>query len=233
MADFKVVEIKGIDSWKGQYGEMKTYTMVVEGPDGQKEVDLNQKPETPAPEVGQTIAGELKQGKYRPKLKKDQPMGGGGGGRRGYSDEDIRRMTRSHSQEMALRREANLIADGEPGLSDEALAELIDGFDADVNQMSESVEKKTQNVANTLSSGPPRYSQEAAEAAEKMNATPNGTAPAPNADTIRQAFKEYVEREGPDSRNLVKLQLTALGIEDYESMTDEQATKLMGFLTDA
>jgi hypothetical protein len=76
---FKVESTLGREEWTGNYGPMLTYRLAVNG--GQ-EVDLNQKPETPAPQIGDEIWGHLEDGKYRPKLKKDKKDGGGswGGG---------------------------------------------------------------------------------------------------------------------------------------------------------
>lgn len=67
------------EEWTGNYGPMITYRLLVSG--GQ-EVDLNQKPETPAPTVGQEILGHLetKDGYPRPKLKKDTGWKGDKGG---------------------------------------------------------------------------------------------------------------------------------------------------------
>lgn len=74
---FKVESLTGREEWSGRYGPMITYRITVNG--GQ-EVDLNQKPETAAPMQGDEIWGHLEDGKYRPKLKKDQKDGGGGKG---------------------------------------------------------------------------------------------------------------------------------------------------------
>lgn len=67
--NFTVESTLGREEWTGRYGDMVTYRLAVNG--GQ-EVDLNQKPETAAPAIGDEIWGHLEDGKYRPKLKKDQ-----------------------------------------------------------------------------------------------------------------------------------------------------------------
>ena len=81
--NFKVESTTGREEWTGRYGPMITYRLMV---DGGQEVDLNQKPDTPAPQIGDEIWGHLVDGRDRPKIVKDQkdgqPSGGGGGGRK-------------------------------------------------------------------------------------------------------------------------------------------------------
>ena len=80
---------------------MVTYKIVLEG---HGPAELNQKPETPAPQVGQSIFAELQPNSnpsFPPKVKKVQQGGFGGG--RGRSPEETKSIVRQHSQEMALR----------------------------------------------------------------------------------------------------------------------------------
>jgi hypothetical protein len=77
--NFTVEATTGREEWTGQYGDMLTYKLLV---NGGTEIDLNQKPETPAPQIGDQIWGHLEPGKYRQRLKKDQKDGGGGGGKK-------------------------------------------------------------------------------------------------------------------------------------------------------
>jgi hypothetical protein len=85
--------------WNGQHGPMVTYKIELEG---HGVAELNQKPETPAPQEGQSIFGDLQPGRegYPPKLKKAQQNSFGGGGK---SPEQQKSIVRQHSQEMALR----------------------------------------------------------------------------------------------------------------------------------
>jgi hypothetical protein len=118
------------EEWEGDYGPMTTYRLVV---NGGKEVDLNQKPSTPAPTQGQEIPGYLKPGKYRPILKKEQAGSTGtsvGGNFKGKSPDQQASIVRQHSQESALRYHAQL--GDKPTL--ENLRETIDWFVDDANK---------------------------------------------------------------------------------------------------
>jgi hypothetical protein len=85
---------------------MHIYGLAVFDPNGQViQCEILQRPTTPAPTVGEAIEGEMRPSsnpQFPPALKRAQKQGGGGGGK-GYGPEDIARITRSHSQEMALR----------------------------------------------------------------------------------------------------------------------------------
>jgi len=90
-------------------GQMCIYTLLVTDPTGQQiQCELLQRPDTPIPQQGQQVEGDMRPSsnpaKYPPTLKKAKPAGGGGGGGRGFdSPETIARISRSHAQEMALR----------------------------------------------------------------------------------------------------------------------------------
>lgn len=75
MADFKVSAVQPRESFSTQYGEMQSYALML---DGQTEwVKLNQKVETRAPEVGDTLTGEITteqhKGQSYKKFKKVNP----------------------------------------------------------------------------------------------------------------------------------------------------------------
>ncbi len=89
-------------------GNMNIYNLAVTDPTGQAiNCELLQRPESPTPTQGQTIDGDMQPGKNAnqlPTLKKAKQENGGGRGGGGYdSPVTIARITRSHSQEMALR----------------------------------------------------------------------------------------------------------------------------------
>jgi hypothetical protein len=71
--------------------------------------EVLQRPTSPQPQPGTTVEGEIKPAsnpQYLPTFKRAQQGAGGGGGGRGgggYGPKDIARITRSHSQDMALR----------------------------------------------------------------------------------------------------------------------------------
>lgn len=118
--------------WESKYGQMKSYTVKVEGDEGTYE--LSRKATSPAPTVGQRIdVAEVQpspNGNYPPKLKLAQANRSGGGGR---SPEESARIMRQHSQEMALRYA--VAKAGPSGLSEdfklENLLPLIEWFDKD------------------------------------------------------------------------------------------------------
>lgn len=57
-----------IDTWQSNYGEMKSYYVQFEG--NTEAVKINQKPETPAPEVGQVLTGDIVADKFGKKFQK-------------------------------------------------------------------------------------------------------------------------------------------------------------------
>ncbi len=218
-------------------GAMLSYKILVEGldaPTGQ--VELAQKKDTAAPTVGQVITGTIENTDYGPKLKKEYQAGGGGGGKF-YKPRDpgeIRGMQRSHAQEMALRALAIKYPDGLPGEGldlDALLIPLIDWFDRDVSHAIESLDKKVDRVAKTLSDGPQKP-QEAAVGPD------NGGTAKPTKEQITEAWGAYLDKAGEkaslersDAKKKAELQMAALGITDASSMSDEAAVKLMEFLT--
>jgi hypothetical protein len=90
-------------------GDMHIYNLAVTDPSGQQiACELLQRPTSAAPTVGQQIDGDMQAAKnpqMPPTLKKKkQESHGGNGNGGGYnSPETIARITRSHSQDMALR----------------------------------------------------------------------------------------------------------------------------------
>lgn len=77
--DYRILSVEARQAFPTDYGEMQPYAIKLEGVDGY--VQLVQKPETPAPTVGQVIHGHTyNQGKYL-KFKKVNPefaqQGGG------------------------------------------------------------------------------------------------------------------------------------------------------------
>lgn len=57
-----------VDTWQSNYGEMKSYYVQLEG--SAEAVKLNQKPDTPAPTVGQVLTGEVVADKFGKKFQK-------------------------------------------------------------------------------------------------------------------------------------------------------------------
>lgn len=67
-----------VDEWEGKYGAMKTYHVRVDA-HGEDVVQVNKKPESPAPQKGETIHGEISSTEHGLKYKyvsKQQGFGG-------------------------------------------------------------------------------------------------------------------------------------------------------------
>jgi hypothetical protein len=103
MPTFTVESVVGEPrEWEGKYGKNLSYRLSLAGHDGV--VELSQKPETPAPKVGDSIEGELvpSSGDFPPKLRRAKPQGGFNGGGGGMSPEREKRIVRQHSQSMGI-----------------------------------------------------------------------------------------------------------------------------------
>jgi|SRR5882672_12802003 len=150
-----IYEIKRVASepkeWEGQYGPMLTYVMDIEA-DGQmnSNIEINRKPESRAPAVGEKIAGHIEHGNYADKFKLNfeatkelgQPSGRGSGGKKDWTPESQRdpersaRILRQHSQSASIAYAQLMLAQGRldqkfgPG----DLKVLIDWFDRDADE---------------------------------------------------------------------------------------------------
>jgi hypothetical protein len=91
--------------WNGQYGPMVSYDLDVVDPQGSiSTVELNQKPDTPAPQANAQLFGRIEQGTRGLRFKKaQQPQQGQLNGAQRRDDPDRQRsIVRQHSQHMAL-----------------------------------------------------------------------------------------------------------------------------------
>jgi hypothetical protein len=89
--DYKILSVEPRQAYDTDYGTMQPYAITLEGVEGY--VQLSQKPETPAPTVGQVIHGHTyNQGKFL-KFKKVNPnYAGNDGGSKPQSSADQGRM---------------------------------------------------------------------------------------------------------------------------------------------
>lgn len=86
MSAFTVTGVHDRKEWTGNYGPMVSYVLDLEDESGHKsmDVELNRKPESREPEVGEQFVGHLESGKFGDKLKidfeatKELHKGGGG-----------------------------------------------------------------------------------------------------------------------------------------------------------
>lgn len=135
--EHRIVNVSEPREWSSQYGDMKTYTVKVDG--DQAPYQLNKKAASPAPDVGQTIQVESvtpdPEGKWPAKIKMVAPNKGGFGGGGGMSPEREAKIMRQHSQEMALRYAAIKNAQGKlpDDFKPSDLFKIADLFDHDAN----------------------------------------------------------------------------------------------------
>lgn len=75
---YTIEAVGPIKEWSGAHGPMKDYQIKFkEEPEW---VTVTQRPETPAPTVGQTLTGTINPTQYGKKFKKEQTFAGGGSG---------------------------------------------------------------------------------------------------------------------------------------------------------
>lgn len=122
-----------------EHGEFKSYKVDLAGPEGlHAGVELFQKAASPAPRVGQTLDGQIEQGKYGPKFKKT-PKPFGAGGVRVRDPRESAMIVRQHSQDMALQYAAIRQQQGQlpADFSLQQLGVIADWFDADAKRAGE------------------------------------------------------------------------------------------------
>ena len=76
MKEYKLTEVHRRGEWESSYGPMVTFAIAVDGVEGY--IKLNQKPDTPEPEVGEVITGVIqdktdKKGQPYKQFKKMNP----------------------------------------------------------------------------------------------------------------------------------------------------------------
>lgn len=145
---YTIEAVGPIKEWSGAHGPMKDYQIKFkEEPEW---VTVTQRPETPAPTVGQTLTGTINPTQYGKKFKKEQAFSGGGGSPRQPIDHDSMykcnalnnavAMAGDSTNEQILGRADVFYAwlkgetkapDGDPGFSDADLAS-IPNFDDEV-----------------------------------------------------------------------------------------------------
>lgn len=146
---YTIEAVGPIKEWSGAHGPMKDYQIKFkEEPEW---VTVTQKPETPAPTVGQTLTGTINPTQYGKKFKKEQTFSGGGGSPRQPIDHDsmykcnalnnaVAMAGDGANEEQVIIRAGVFYAwlkgetkapDGDPGFSDADLAS-IPNFDDEV-----------------------------------------------------------------------------------------------------
>jgi hypothetical protein len=140
MSELTITEVevaKELPGWKRKGAKVFRYT--VEGDSRRPEDFVVNGTEPKKP--GDTIEG-IEDGEYGPKVKKARKQGGGGFQK---SPAQEKRIVRQHSQEMALMREANLVAGGKGNLQSDELRRLIQWFENDAYGKVQGVEADPMN----------------------------------------------------------------------------------------
>lgn len=126
MSTYTIESIVGQEGWTGREGQgMVTYELMLQG-EGQT-VGLIKQATSPPPSAGDTVDGFIESGSRGRRLKVNRQNGAGsrssttGGG--GYNDpKTVARISRSHSQEMALRL---IFASGDAATMDLSNKDLV------------------------------------------------------------------------------------------------------------
>lgn len=127
MKEYRISQVQRRDEWASQYGPMVTYAIAVDGESGW--VKLNQKFDTPAPQVGDTITGEILNAKdpkgnaYR-KFKKINPAYQNEASTQSSGNSDQLRYITQMLEELTGRREVGDIGPKQPPITEDPFAGL-------------------------------------------------------------------------------------------------------------
>lgn len=100
---FKIKAVKTTPKdWESKYGPMKTWLIQVEG--NGEPVQLNKKAESPTPQVGDELYGNIEQTEYGQKFKSESKPFAGGGQKREYHDNSD-----GQRQGMCINNAANFV----------------------------------------------------------------------------------------------------------------------------
>lgn len=212
MPTYTIEAVTGINEWSGQHGPMKTYKLTLAG---HGPAELNQKPETAAPQPGQQIEGDLIPGKegYPPKLKKTPPQRGGGGGG-GKTKADQESIERSVAYKGAVELTAGF------KMSD---PELVEGM----------VERFFEHGLKLLHGELPAPAPTPAPPERDHSAAEIGAEIAVPMDSIRAAYKAWAKEQESDekARQLFANYLVTLGVENPEQATADERRRIADFLS--
>lgn len=147
--DYTITEVADqTNDWENNYGKYRSYMVRFEGVDGQVEISRKKQPDgsiKSVPEVGQKLTGSiaLKDNGIQ-KFKQDYGSSSAGGHSSGSSDgpsheywvSKDKRISRQHSQEMALRL---LIANksDDQTITIQHVKKVADEFDADLPELAD------------------------------------------------------------------------------------------------
>jgi hypothetical protein len=100
MPSYKIIAAMKTGTYQGAHGEMYKYTVQLEGE--ADTVEVSQKPDTPAPQPGETLEGSIESTQYGKRFKKEFKGGTGFSGGRVNSPEDRASIERQVSLKAAV-----------------------------------------------------------------------------------------------------------------------------------
>jgi hypothetical protein len=156
MTQFKILDVQNKGPGGPPYNNNRFELILEEVGSGAitSSVYLGQKPETAFPVDGQILTGEILDGEYGPKFKKEyNPQAAGGGGGGGFkggggkpNPERERSIIRQHSQEMAIRYAALQVGVPIKNLKD--LKVLIDYFEHDATHVDQATHPTPESMGH-------------------------------------------------------------------------------------
>lgn len=141
MADYKIVEVSDkVDDWENNYGKYRSFLVRFEGQDNQVQINRKFKgADVKEPKVDDKLTGSIEiQANGVPKFKQDYSGGSfAGGGKSDKPSEEYwagkdKRISRQHSQEMALRYAS---IKGKTDVTFDEIKKLADAFDNDLPEL--------------------------------------------------------------------------------------------------
>lgn len=215
MSNYTITAVNGQREFDSKYGPLVSYKLTITGDDGYEgEAEMTRKPESPAPQQGETIEGTLDRSnpRFPPKLKKAQGGGAPRGGGRPNKDSDSieRQVAYKGAVEMAVAFAGN---------ADEGKKLLPELFELSVGL----IQGKASDPVETIKKVFPGAQEEKPSITRKE---------------VIAAYQQWVAvqaAEGKSDDQIAKLfetKKTALGIGDLDNAAEDQKAALMSFLTE-
>jgi hypothetical protein len=233
MSSYTVTAVNGTRDWESKYGPMRSYTINLEGSDGQAamNIELAQKQTTTPPSVGQSLEGTIDwDGKFGPKFKKEQGSFGGGGGAPAPSAPVGKR---DPGQQDSIERQVAL----------KSAVELVNTFVSVGNQKPDSNFTKTvltgffdhalALIQNTPTPTPTTSMPQVSEPEHDRPVGAKSTAVSPHDAALAELRTRYVKWSGddPDAPAAWQNKLTSMGLETPQDADDTQLEELLKFVS--
>lgn len=230
---YTVKQVTSQNTWEGSHGPMVSYKMEVSDSNGnQQTVELNQKPDTPAPSQGQEIDGFLEPSKrdgFPPKLKKTPKAAGGGfGGGKGKPRDPAERA--SIERQVAFKGAVELCAAGAHSMEVDALNERLAALfhhGLSLIQHTPDPVANVQSVFPGASELPARYGKSDPKTDARRN---NPVSPAQGAlNELKTHLQTWMNKDS-QAQEKYQLKLSALGLLSAKEADDPQLEELIEFV---